>query len=88
MGEHIYRILSNELKTIRVKCDKCKTVVEVGYQKLCDIFEQKKCPVCHKEVIHSKDDPLADLQNALTTLHNEKDIQVEFSIDIANQSAN
>lgn len=50
MGEHIFRVLLEELQTARVRCKTCNGVTEVPLENLEAVFENSKCPCCNADI--------------------------------------
>jgi hypothetical protein len=58
LSEKASRVLLSEIKTVRVICQKCKTVVEVPVEKLGAMFKSGECRFCSQSF---KDDNLSGL---------------------------
>lgn len=86
MSERLLRVLLSEIKTLRIVCQKCKTVVEVPVEKLDTKFTNGACRFCgetfRSEAIPDSD-LLGKLGNTLTLLRSiENHVQIEISIPL------
>ena len=71
-----------KLKTVRIRCDKCDTILEGLLEKLHERFASGNCPVCGNPVI-DPDEPnapnwLRQLTQALHALSLTPDLEIEF----------
>lgn len=82
MTEHIIRLVDiDDLTTIRVKCNKCKTVFEVAIDKLGDTFSNQQCPKCSAVLGNVRDYHIfAQFEKAVTKLRENENISIEFVV--------
>jgi hypothetical protein len=70
-----------DLTTIRVRCNKCLTVFEVGVDRLVDTFERQSCPKCGTLLVADREyQQFAHLQKALTRVSENALVDVEFVV--------
>ncbi len=81
MSEQLLRFLLTELKTVRIRCQHCKAVVEVTLDRLDKILATGDCPFCQHTLTDAEAGrhQLKALAQAVRDLVALKDqVEVEF----------
>ncbi|HWB13446.1 MAG TPA: hypothetical protein VG826_29750 [Pirellulales bacterium] len=92
MGEHVFRVFLKDIATVRIRCVKCDTSLDVPVQRLGNVAHS--CPGCGNEFIRdvientrAGNKRLEALRVALDDLANMKDkFEVEFPIRLDAQT--
>jgi hypothetical protein len=85
MSEQVLRILLSEIQTVRVICQKCKTVVEVPIENMKVTFANGECHFCHASfntMNIPNYDALGDLARAITEANRLSSVSVEMVLPI------
>ena len=88
MGEYIFRVFLKDISTVRIRCVKCDTSLDVPVKRLGQVAHA--CPCCGNEFIRDMientrggNKRLEALRAALDDLANMKDkFEVEFPINL------
>jgi DNA-directed RNA polymerase subunit RPC12/RpoP len=85
MGEHIFRVFLNDLKTARVTCTKCGTAIELEIDSLHRI-DALECPNCSTRFVPRDKRHFADLRHALQVFQHLKEVSIEFPIKLPSEA--
>lgn len=82
MSEKVLKMLLGEIRTIRVICQTCETVVEMPVEKLADRFSESACRFCKSEFkAPGKADPFKELTHAFKAFEILSDsVQIELIV--------
>jgi hypothetical protein len=83
MSETVLKILTSELKTIRIKCrnKKCGAIVEGDVGDIHKLMSEGKCKFCNQSFRQGNEHPVIDLARAINVLAGmEETLQVEFVV--------
>lgn len=81
MSRKLFAFLLSELNLVRVKCGKCKNVVEIKAEDLGANFGNNAlCPICGVRFSCSSgpQSPFTLLATAIKDFRNTKDVEIEF----------
>lgn len=82
MGEHILKVLLDELNTVRLACTKCEGVSEVRHDSIMPNFKNHQCPFCGNPIAQSTLEALSDLQSSLMRLRSATTLRIEFPVHL------
>lgn len=88
MTETILKVKLEELKTVRVTCTNCGTVVEIPTHKIAKTFEDQHCKHCDRPFVqhtdHTRPHVFGSFQTGLMAMQelekHDKKVTVEFVI--------
>lgn len=88
MSEHLLKILLTELRTVRIRCKSCGSVVEMPVENLATRFQGVACPLCRQMFIPPGSaadakgvNPFVELAKAMDLLgHLAPLVEIEFSL--------
>ncbi len=83
MSRKLHAFLISELDLIRVRCQACKKVIELGAEDLANVFQAGACPLCAQPLtplsgFHS---PFVKLAQAIKEFKGQKGVEIEFILE-------
>jgi hypothetical protein len=83
MGEHIFRVLLQDISVVRVTCCSCQAAVEVKLDKLAQTFRLGKCLGCGDKLTRQDGSgELGELEGAILSLTQNSALEIEFPIKL------
>ncbi|HLK60045.1 MAG TPA: hypothetical protein VKU00_26025 [Chthonomonadaceae bacterium] len=84
MSEQLLKVLLEEIKSVRVICQKCHTIVELPIEAIGEKFASQQCPFCKNSFTVAgvvPPDPFHTLALALQSLQKiSSQVKIEFVV--------